>query len=450
MGNQCSNSPPLGQSVWLDNIRRSMFASGELAKLIDQGLRGMTSNPTIFEKAIGAGNDYDEQLRSLIGRRDRRRRRSSRHWRFATSAAPATRSRRSSIRRTAADGYVSLEVSPTLAHDTQGTIDAAARLWKAVDRPNVMIKIPGTHEGVPGDSGLDRGRHQHQRDAACSPSTPTRPLRRRTSTASTTASRRAGRSTKIASVASVFVSRIDTAVDKQLDERISKGETALAGLVGKTGIANIKLIYQKFQQLFDGAAFARCALERCARPAAALGIDGHEEPGFQRLDVRRESWSAKDTVNTMPPQTLDALLDHGKIRADAALERSRRRARHTRCAGQSGHIAGRRYRSTRRRRREIVRRLVRSNARGDRQEAASTRGRCGSGGSNPLTSSKPAKHLADPDGRGVSHRRGAERSEAPEKRDFRATRNDRVRAQGREHGDTIAAGRRQRRTARSR
>src|SRR6202451_3386198 len=147
MGDQLRQLAAVGQSVWLDNIRRSMFASGELQRLIDLGLRGMTSNPTIFEKAIGSGSDYDEQLRTLVDESDP----------IAIFEALAIRDIRSACdlfapvyeQTKGLDGYVSLEVPPTLAHDTQGTIDAAQRLWRAVDRPNVMIKIPGTREGVP-------------------------------------------------------------------------------------------------------------------------------------------------------------------------------------------------------------------------------------------------------------------------------------------------------------
>jgi transaldolase len=138
----------IGQSIWLDNIRRSMFATGELRKLIDEGLRGMTSNPTIFEKAIGTGNDYDAQLRDLISSE-----RDPQHL-FEQLAIQDIRSACDEFRAlydssNGGDGFVSLEVSPTLANDTPGTIAAAKRLWAAVDRPNVMIKIPGTAEGVP-------------------------------------------------------------------------------------------------------------------------------------------------------------------------------------------------------------------------------------------------------------------------------------------------------------
>jgi transaldolase len=156
-----------GQSVWLDNIRRSMFASGELGRLIDLGLRGMTSNPTIFEKAIGAGSDYDEQLRSLVGKF------SDPNDVFEALAIEDIRDAADAFRplydsSDAGDGYVSLEVSPLLANDTAGTIATAERLWKAVDRPNVMIKIPCTPACIPAiidrtlRSGGERLYHRHR------------------------------------------------------------------------------------------------------------------------------------------------------------------------------------------------------------------------------------------------------------------------------------------------
>jgi transaldolase len=148
MENQLKQLLDAGQSVWLDNLRRSMFASGELQGLIDKGLRGMTSNPTIFEKAIGTGNDYDEQLRSLLGtERDA----SALFWDLAIqdiqSACDLFRPVYDGCGGN--DGFVSLEVSPLLARDTRGTIEMAKDLWRRVNRPNLMVKIPGTNEGVP-------------------------------------------------------------------------------------------------------------------------------------------------------------------------------------------------------------------------------------------------------------------------------------------------------------
>src|ERR1700722_5754717 len=147
MKNQIKQLLDAGQSVWLDNLRRSMFASGELKRLIDNGLRGMTSNPTIFEKAIGTGDDYDEQLRTLIKTEQNP---DALFWDLAVqdiqNACDAFRGVYDASGGN--DGFVSLEVSPLLAHDTKGTIENAKQLWKRVDRPNLMVKIPGTNEGV--------------------------------------------------------------------------------------------------------------------------------------------------------------------------------------------------------------------------------------------------------------------------------------------------------------
>ncbi len=148
MKNQLQQLLDDGQSVWIDNLRRSMFASGELKRLIDHGLRGMTSNPTIFEKAIGAGNDYDEQLAALIGTEKNAE---ALFWDLAIQDIQSACDAFAPVFESSGgnDGFVSLEVSPLLAHDTQGTIAMAKDLWKRVNRPNVMVKIPGTKEGIP-------------------------------------------------------------------------------------------------------------------------------------------------------------------------------------------------------------------------------------------------------------------------------------------------------------
>ena len=317
MATQMQQLTDVGQSIWLDNIRRSMFNSGELRKLIDGGLRGMTSNPTIFEKAIGNGNDYDEQLRTLIGTS------TDSTVLFEALAIQDIRSACDEFRSlydttNGLDGYVSLEVSPTLALDTKGTIDAAQRLWKAVDRPNVMIKIPGTPEGVPAIRAtiaaginvnvtllfsVDRydAAAQAYIDGLNDRLAKKLPVDR------------------IASVASVFVSRIDSTIDKLLDAKIQKGESTLKDLPGKAGIANLKLIYQRFLKLFEGAGFAaaRAAGASVQRPLWAS--TGTKNPAYSDL-MYVENLVAKHTVNTVPPQTLDALLDHGTVRADAILE----------------------------------------------------------------------------------------------------------------------------------
>ena len=312
MSTQLQQLTDVGQSIWLDNIRRSMFASGELRKLIDLGLRGMTSNPTIFEKAIGSGNDYDAQLRTLVTHEG------DANQLFEALAIDDIRHACDEFRAlydatSGGDGFVSLEVSPLLAHDTQGTIDAAKRLWAAVDRPNVMIKIPATPACIPAIAAtIANGINVNvtlifsidtyeaaaeafilgleQRVAAG------KPIER------------------VNSVASVFVSRIDSAVDKLLQERIAKGQP-LQNLLGKAGIANLKTIYQRYRKLFEGERFdalnARGA--RAQRPLWAS--TGTKNPAYSDL-LYIENLVGKNTVNTVPPATLDALLEHGVVKAD--------------------------------------------------------------------------------------------------------------------------------------
>jgi transaldolase/glucose-6-phosphate isomerase len=317
VGTQLQQLNEAGQSIWLDNIRRSMFASGELRRLIAAGLRGMTSNPTIFEKAIGSGNDYDEQLARLIGTEHDPNRL------FEALAIDDIREACDEFRplfdaSQGADGFVSLEVSPLLANDTPATIEAAARLWKMVDRPNVLIKIPATPEGLPAITatiaagisvnvtlifsietyedvanafiaGLE------QRAAAGQPID------------------------RVASVASVFVSRIDTAVDKLLDEHIAKGEAPLRALLGKTGIANLKVTYQRFKKIFESERFAALAAKGARAQRPLWASTGTKNPAYSDL-MYVETVVGRHTVNTVPPATLDALLDHGKVRPDTVEE----------------------------------------------------------------------------------------------------------------------------------
>jgi transaldolase len=313
MGNQLKELAAAGQSVWLDNIRRSMFASGDLQKLVDIGLRGMTSNPTIFEHAIGAGTDYDEQLKSLIG---------TEHDPQNLFEALAIQDIRNACDAFAPvfkstdglDGYVSLEVSPTLAHDTKATTDAAARLWKAVDRPNVMIKIPGTPECIASiRASIAAGININVTllfsvdQYAAAANAYISGLEDRV---------KAGQPIdKIASVASVFVSRIDTAIDKTIDERIAKGEKQLEELKGKAGIANLKLTYAKFEELFRGDRFAALKAKGAKVQRPLWASTSTKNPKYDDL-MYVVNVVGTDTVNTMPPATLDALLAHGVIKPD--------------------------------------------------------------------------------------------------------------------------------------
>jgi len=313
VGTQLKALNDVGQSIWLDNIRRSMFKSGELTRLIENGLRGMTSNPTIFEKAIGSGNDYDEQLGSLVATEHE-----ANHL-FEALAIDDIRHACDAFRPLfessgGGDGFVSLEVSPLLASDTQRTVEAAKRLWKMVDRPNVMIKIPATPECIAAitetiASGINVNvtlifaleTYEEVANAYIAG------LERRVAAG--------GSIDRIGSVASVFVSRIDSAVDKLLDEKIAKGQP-LDDLRGKTGIANMKLIYARYKKLFEGERFEAIKQHgaRVQRPLWAS--TGTKNPAYPDL-MYVENLVGKNTVNTLPPATLDALLEHGTVKADA-------------------------------------------------------------------------------------------------------------------------------------
>ncbi len=314
MKNQLEQLADFGQSVWLDNLRRSMFPSGELKRLIEQGLRGMTSNPSIFEKAIGTSSDYDDQLRTLIGSQ---RSPDALFWDLAIedirnacdAFAPVF------MASGGRDGFVSLEVSPLLAHDTTGTIAAAKELWARVDRPNLMVKIPGTTEGLPAiEEAIYAGVNinvtlifsveMYEKAARAY----IRGLERRIAE---------GRAVEsIASVNSVFVSRIDTLVDKMLQARIDKGEHALEPLLGKAGIAGLKLTYEKFREIFHGEAFAKCRAAGAGAQRPLWASTSTKNPRYPDL-MYVESVVGPETVNTMPENTLAALLDHGKIVANS-------------------------------------------------------------------------------------------------------------------------------------
>ncbi len=312
MGTQLKELNDVGQSIWLDNIRRSMFGSGELHRLIASGLRGMTSNPTIFEKAIGSGNDYDEQLASLIGSEH-----DPNHL-FEALAIDDIRHACDEFRSlfdstNGGDGFVSLEVSPLLAGDTAATALAAKRLWGMVDRPNVMIKIPATPEGIPAitetiAAGINVNvtlifSLETYEDVA---NAYIAGLERRVAAGGTI--------DRIGSVASVFVSRIDTAVDKLIDEK-AKTQPHLRELLGKTGIANMQLIYARYRKIFESPRFEALKAHgaRVQRPLwASTGV---KNPAYSDL-LYVENLVGKNTVNTVPPATLDALSDHGTVAAD--------------------------------------------------------------------------------------------------------------------------------------
>lgn len=301
----------LGQSVWYDNMYRALITSGELERMVDMGVTGLTSNPTIFQKAISSGNDYDDSLVRYALRG---------YGAEALFEALATEDIRAAAdvlrpaheRSGGADGFASLEVSPRLAHDTDGTIEAALRLFEALDRPNAMIKVPATPEGIPATRELI-GRGVNVNVTLIFSLEMYARVREGYISGLEDLERAGGDLGAVSSVASFFVSRVDTAVDGQIEGR---GE--LESLMGKAAVANAKIAYQDFRQTFGTERFQSLARKgaRVQRPLWAS--TSTKNPAYSDT-LYVETLVGTDTVNTMPDATMDAFLDHGK--ASDSIER---------------------------------------------------------------------------------------------------------------------------------
>jgi len=309
---------PLGQSIWLDYIRRDLLTGGELQRLIDEdGLRGMTSNPAIFEKAIAGSTLYQDFLDSLASRSDldAKGRYELLAIRDIQAAADLLRPVYQNTKRR--DGYVSLEVSPYLANDTQGTIDEARRLWKAVARENVMIKIPGTPEGLPAiRQMLSEGVNINitllfAQDVY-------EEVAQIYIEALGQYAAGGGDVSRVASVASFFISRIDSLVDSLLNEQIKKEtdvarKAKLQSLLGKIAIANGKLTYEAYQKIFSTPAWKALAAKGGQTQRVLWASTSTKNPAYRDV-MYVEELIGSDTVNTVPPATLEAFRDHGKPR----------------------------------------------------------------------------------------------------------------------------------------
>ncbi|HTW58255.1 MAG TPA: transaldolase [Terriglobales bacterium] len=307
-----------GQSMWLDYIRRDLFTTGKLKHLIDEdGLRGMTSNPAIFEKAIAESTLYSDLLKTLASRNDLDT--TGRYEQIAIrdiqDAADALRGvyEQSNFR----DGYVSLEVSPYLARKTQETIDEARRLWKAVKRDNVMIKVPGTAEGLPAIRLLI-GEGININVTLLFAQEVYEKVAEAYIAGLEDLAARGGNLKKMASVASFFISRIDTLVDSLLEDRIKKAADAgqqalLQSLLGKVAIANGKLTYQRYQRIFSGPRWQALAAKGAQTQRVLWASTSTKNPHYRDV-IYVEELIGRDTVNTMPPATVDAFRDHGKLR----------------------------------------------------------------------------------------------------------------------------------------
>jgi len=304
-----------GQSPWVDNIRRGMFASGEMQRLIDQGIVGVTANPTIFEKAIGGSSDYDEAIDKLArtGAKtdDIYEAVAVEDIQTACDLFHATWEQTKHV-----DGRVSLEVLPELAHETQQTAEQAQRYWSLVNRPNLLVKIPATLEGIAAiEESIYHGvsvnvtlifgleRYRAVMDAYM------RGLERRAAGGEPI--------NEIFSVASFFVSRVDTLVDKKLDELLKETtdpakQQEIKSLKGKAAIANAKLAYAEFQQMFSGARWEALKAQgaNCQRPLwASTSTKNPDYPDTMYVD----ELIGPDTVDTMPPATIEAFADHGHL-----------------------------------------------------------------------------------------------------------------------------------------
>jgi transaldolase/glucose-6-phosphate isomerase len=305
-----------GQSPWLDFIRRNMLNDGGLQRYVDDGIRGVTANPTIFAQAIGAGDDYDAQIEDLL------RQGVPGHEMFEHIAKQDIRHACDILRPVfdasgGADGFVSIEVSPEKAFETQATIDEAKSWWKQIDRPNLFVKIPATSEGLPAieeclASGVNINItlifaisfYERVMEAYV------RSLERRLD---------AGQDLRgINSVASFFVSRVDTAADKLIEAKLAEAATDserenLRSLLGKAANANAKVAYQRFLEVFGGERFAKlkAAGAKVQRPLwASTGTKNKAYSDVLYVD----NLIGPDTVNTMPVATIDAFKDHGVLR----------------------------------------------------------------------------------------------------------------------------------------
>ena len=305
----------LGQSAWYDNIRRGHIKSGELEKLIEMGVGGLTSNPTIFEKAIGGSTDYDDALLTLTHSATTEEVLETLAVEDIQAAADLLRSVYD--RTGGADGYASLEVNPHLAQDTQGTIAEARRLFAALDRPNVMVKVPATPEGIPAIHTLI-GEGINVNVTLIFALDVYRDVTEAYIAGLEDLARSGGDVARVASVASFFVSRVDTAVDALLEERIHEGQEDLMDLLGSAAIGNAKLAYRDFKGYFGTERFSALQAKgaRVQRPLWAS--TGTKNPAYSDV-LYIESLIGRDTVNTMPEATLMAFEEHG--RAVETLER---------------------------------------------------------------------------------------------------------------------------------
>ncbi len=317
MSNPLIHLAELGQAVWLDYLHRKIIQDGTLQRLIDEdGLRGMTSNPSIFEKAIGEGGDYDQPLRAAVAGGETDPKALYETLAVADIQAAADVLRPVYDRLEGADGYVSLEVSPELAMDAEATVAEGRRLWALVDRPNLMIKVPGTKagpaairqliaQGINVNVTLLFGVDAYLASAEAH-------LAGLEDLEAT-----GGDISKVHGVASIFVSRIDGKIDKEIDRRLANGggedAASLQRLRGRVAIANAKIAYQRYLELIGSPRWRSLAASGAAPQRLLWASTGTKDPAYSDV-LYVESLIGADTINTMPMKTLEAFRDHGEAR----------------------------------------------------------------------------------------------------------------------------------------
>ncbi|HVV92281.1 MAG TPA: bifunctional transaldolase/phosoglucose isomerase [Hyphomicrobiales bacterium] len=304
----------LGQAVWLDFLARGFIAKGELKALVDDGVRGVTSNPSIFEKAIGHGDEYDDGIKASLKAGDVPLSRLYERLAVADIQAAADVLRPVNDALGGADGFVSMEVSPYLANDTAGTVAEARRLWQEIDRPDVMIKVPATPAGLPAIRTLTSEGINVNITLLFAQSVYAEVVEAYLSGLEAFAAA-GGDVHKVSSVASFFVSRIDTEADKRLDEKIEQandaGEKArLAALKGKVAIANAKLAYQLYLRRFSGPRWEALAAKGARAQRLLWASTGTKNKAYSDT-LYVDELIGRNTVNTVPPATLEAFRDHG-------------------------------------------------------------------------------------------------------------------------------------------
>ena len=305
----------LGQSVWLDNLSRNLLNSGQLKKWIDDGVTGITSNPTIFQKAIAGSRDYDDSLRARLAEGIRDERELFSHLAIEDISRAADLLRPVYESTGGGDGYVSIEVSPDLAYDTEKTIAEARHLFSTIGRKNILIKVPATRQGVPAIERLTAEGVNVNVTLLFS-------VKRYEEIAWAYIQgleNRSGRGLplgEIASVASFFVSRVDTLIDKLLETRMSSSrseaeKSKLKNLQGLAAVANARVAYKKYREIFGGPRFR--ALKGARIQRILWGSTGTKNPAYS--DVKYvDELIGSDSINTLPDPTLKAFMDHGNPR----------------------------------------------------------------------------------------------------------------------------------------